>query len=269
MRFLIYSICILSILFSSCGNKKTTAASTQNNVEQNFPTAKLYSFRVVKEYPHATDSYTQGLMWHNSGLYESTGNKGASRIMEVNLETGKPERKISLDDKYFGEGIAALDNKIYCLTWEEGKAFVYDTDTFELLDTFSYKGEGWGLTTDGEKLYMSNGTDLIYIRDPKTFAVERTINVTKEGQPVNLINELEWIDGKIWANVYIYDVIVIIDPKTGYIEGIVDFADLRDPKDISLRDDVFNGIAYKEDEGRIFVTGKNWNKLYEVEVFQK
>lgn len=166
----------------------------------------------------------------------------------------------------FGEGIALLDGKIYQLTWENNKAYVYDAATGRQLRTFAYAGEGWGLTTDGERLYMSDGSEYLRILDPETFRVQRSVPVTFRGAPVQLLNELEWIDGKIWANVYVTDQIVIIDPASGIVEGVIDLRGLLPDEEIAPDTDVLNGIAYDAASERIFVTGKRWSKLFEIEI---
>lgn len=255
-------------------NDRTVTEQSGNNTSASRNTApvKQYTYKVVETYPHATDSYTQGLFWHDGYLYEGTGQHGESRLMKIELETGKAVQEIPLNRRYFGEGITWHDGKIYQLTWQSGKAFVYDGSTFELLKTFSYKGEGWGITSDGEKLYMSDGTSRIFVRDPETFEVERVIDVTLGRNRRSLINELEWIDGEIWANIYMYkyNQVVRIDPESGHVTGIIDFNGIQSTKDfVANQTDVFNGIAYDENTGRIFVTGKNWNKLYQVEIVEK
>ncbi|MBO5276530.1 MAG: glutaminyl-peptide cyclotransferase, partial [Alistipes sp.] len=181
----------------------------------------------------------------------------------------KPQTKLKLPRNEFGEGITLLGDKLYQLTWESNVCHVYDVATGKKLRDFRYAGEGWGLTSDGEKLYMSNGTANIYKLNPETFSREGTITVTLRGEPIRFINELEWIDGKIWANVYTTDRVLIIDPKTGVAEGMIDFTGLLQSEDIKDDTDVLNGIAYDAATKRIFVTGKRWNKLFEVEIVKR
>ncbi len=225
--------------------------------------------RVVKTYPHSTSAYTQGLVWHDGFLYEGTGQYGESVLRKVDPATGKSLQETRLEGKYFGEGIALLDNKIYQLTWQEGKAFVYDLGTLKRTGEFAYTGEGWGLTTDGRVLYMSDGTENIHLVDPATFERKGTIQVYTDQGRVLYINELEWIEGMIWANVYTTDRIVVIDPATGCVVQIADLAGLLAPEDVTSATDVLNGIAYDPATKRIFVTGKNWNKLFEIELLKK
>jgi len=230
--------------------------------------AKRYTYRVVNTYPHSAGSYTQGLYWHDGYLYEGTGNWGESRLMKVDLETGRAIQTIDLDRRVFGEGIALHKGKIYQITWTDGIAYVYDPETFELLGQRRYRGEGWGLASDGENLYMSNGSSTIFVVDPETFERKRAIPVLYNGNSLNYLNELEWIDGEIWANVYTTDAIVRIDPETGRVTGVIDLSGLLPESDRTSTTDVLNGIAYDEDNGRIFVTGKYWNKLFEIRLVE-
>jgi glutamine cyclotransferase len=176
---------------------------------------------------------------------------------------------VKLPDDFFAEGADILDGKIYQLTWLENKCFVYDAATLEKVREFAYDGEGWGLTTDGTKLYMSDGTANIAVRNPDTFRIERTFAVLRGGKPVEYINELEWIDGRIWANVYTTEEVLIINPETGTVEGSIDFRGLISELTITSTTDVMNGIARDAATGKIYVTGKNWDKLFEVEIFKK
>ena len=230
---------------------------------------RTYTYRVIESYPHSTDSYTQGLLFADGVMWEGTGEYGHSRLQRIDLETGRTDVVATLPRSEFGEGIALLDGKIYQLTWENNKAYVYDAATGRQLRTFAYAGEGWGLPTDGERLYMSDGSEYLRILDPETFRVQRSVPVTFRGAPVQLLNELEWIEGRIWANLYLYDQVVVIDPQTGEVTGVVDFEGLQEPSDRTPETDVFNGIAYDAASGDIYVTGKNWNKLYKVEIFEK
>lgn len=231
-----------------------------------------YTYEVVKEYPHDTKAYTQGLVWIPGGeFYESTGQYGESELRRVTLATGKPMKRITIHEKYFAEGLALFDGKLYQLTWQNNVGFIYDAATFKKTGEFQYGGEGWGLTTDGKSLILSDGTHQIRFLDPKTFKVERTIDVFNENDPsmklVNL-NELEYIKGEIWANVWQTDLIVRIDPKDGKILGKVDLTGLN-PSPIGDLDNVLNGIAYDEKDDRIFVTGKRWPKLFEIKLKPK
>lgn len=228
-----------------------------------------YTYVVKASLPHLTTSYTQGLYFDDGRLWEGTGQYGASVLQRVDLATGRPEVLARLPKSEFGEGIARVGDRIYQLTWQNNTAHVYDAQTFDKLRDVHYAGEGWGLATDGERLYLSDGSEHIWEVDPATFRRGRKITVTAAGRPVRFLNELEWIDGKIWANVYTTDRIVIIDPATGVVEGIVDLTGLLPEREITPATDVLNGIAYDPATRRIFVTGKNWSRLFEIEIVRK
>src|SRR5690554_1245291 len=224
-----------------------------------------YSAEVIKVYPHATTSYTQGLEFDGEQLYEGTGGTGAtgkSMVAKVDLNSGKIQNKKMLDEKYFGEGITILGDKLYQLTWQEHTCFVYDKNTLEEIEKFTYTGEGWGLCNDGEQLIMSDGSERIYFREPSTFGLKRTIEVYTNEGPVKGINELEYIEGKIYANVYTKNQMVIIDPETGVVTGRIDASILA--LDYRKTGEVLNGIAYKNSTKQLFVTGKNWPNLLEI-----
>lgn len=226
---------------------------------------KEYSAEVLKVYPHATTSYTQGLEFDGDQLYEGTGGTGAtgkSMVAKIDLNTGRIQEKKMLDEKYFGEGITILGNKLYQLTWQEHTCFVYDKNTLDELNQFTYTGEGWGLCNDGEQLIMSDGSERIYFRDPNTFGIKRTIEVYTNEGPVKGLNELEYIEGKIYANVYTRNQMVIIDPKTGAVTGRIDASLMA--LDYRKTGEVLNGIAYKKSTKQLFVTGKNWPNLLEI-----
>ena len=223
-----------------------------------------YKIEVVKAYPHDTGSYTQGLFWHDGSLYESTGLNGKSTFRKVDLQSGQALTKLPFNRKYFVEGSVILGDKLYILTWTNKVIFIYDADTLEYRSTYSYPREGWGLTTDGKSLISSDGSSRIYFLTPE-LKFERSINVTLNGRAVRYLNELEWIDGRIWANVYTTDTIVIINPDTGIVEATVDCDGLLPERLRTSDTDVLNGIAV-DSEGRIFLTGKNWPELYEVKL---
>ena len=228
-----------------------------------------YSYEVVAEYPHATTSYTQGLQFVDGELWEGTGEYGRSRILRTDLATGKVLQSKKLPKEEFGEGITVLGDKLYQLTWLEGKLHIYDKATLRQIATHTYKGEGWGLTTDGERLYMSDGTSVIRVLNPTTLKEERRFGVKLRGRSVNYLNELEWIDGKIWANIYTTDHIAIINPENGAVEGLIDLKGVLPDSERTATTDVLNGIAYDKATKRIFVTGKNWSKLFEIKVFKQ
>lgn len=267
-------VAALAVLVSCGGRgaakKNKSAVFDKHNVEvaESVPVveAVAYGYKVVEVLPHDRGAYTQGLIYLDEYLYEGTGQNGMSELRKVEPKTGKVLKSVKLPKRYFGEGITYLNGKIYQLTWTEGRAMVYDAADFRQIRSFSYDGEGWGLTTDGSKLYMSDGSETIYVRNPETFAVERTFEVMHAGVPIDMLNELEWIDGRIWANRYLTEEIAIIDPATGSVVGVVDFSGIQAEADKLPGTDVFNGIAYDATKGDIYVTGKHWNKLYRVEL---
>lgn len=248
---------------------KQSASVSQSVAGQKVATPVRYGFKVVAEYPHATSSYTQGLLWHDGYLYEGTGQYGQSMLKCVHLTTGTDIRAISLGQSLFGEGITLHGDKIYQLTWQEGQCKVYQLSDFRPVRTIRYDGEGWGLASDGEHLYMSDGSDRIVVRDPETFRAVREFTVRTDRGNVQYLNELEWVDGELWANVYTTNMIVRINPENGHVVGIIELEGLQKRADKLPTDDVLNGIAYDAATGRIWVTGKNWNKLYEIELKKK
>ena len=226
-----------------------------------------YRLEVVAEYPHDTTSYTQGLFFKDGQLYESTGLNGKSTFRVVDLKTGKALRKLDFDKKYFVEGSVIFDNNLYILTWENKVVFIYDAETLEYKSTHRYARQGWGLTTDGESLIASDGSANLYFMGPDLKLKERLF-VTLNDRPVNWLNELEYINGRIWANVYTREEIVIINPRTGKVEGIVDCSGLL-PRDLRGEyTDVLNGIAYNAEDGKIYLTGKNWPRMYEIKLVE-
>lgn len=230
---------------------------------------RQYALHVVAEYPHDPSSFTQGLFFAPDGtLCESTGMNGESSFRLVDLETGKAKRKLDFSRKYFVEGSVMLGGSLYLLTWENKVAFIYDAETLEYRQTYSYPRAGWGLTTDGRCLIASDGSARLYFMDDR-FTVNRTITVTMNGRPVKLLNELEYIGGKIWANVYLTDMIVIINPSDGAVEGVVDCTGLLPDSLRDDRTDVLNGIAYNPENKKIYLTGKYWKRLYEIELVEK
>ena len=256
----IVTILIAFATLVSCGGVRKKSATLQA-VEPLF-----YTYEVVAEYPHLRTSYTQGLQFIDGEMWEGTGEYGRSQLLRTDLASGKVLQSKKLSKEEFGEGITVLGDKIYQLTWLNGKLHIYDKATLRHLATHTYKGEGWGLTSDGEKLYMSDGTNYIRVLNPETLAQERRIGVTLRGESLQYLNELEWIDGKIWANVYTTDHIVIINPENGVVEGIINLSGILPEKERDYKTDVLNGIAYDKATKRIFVTGKNWSKLFEIRV---
>lgn len=229
---------------------------------------KYYRLEVVAEYPHDVEAYTQGLFFDDGVLYESTGRNGYSSFRKVELETGEVLHKINFSEKYFVEGSVMFEDNLYVLTWESKVAFVYDANTLEFKTSWKYPREGWGITTDGKQLIASEGSSLLYFMD-KNFKVERKVMVKLNDRPVRWLNELEYIDGKIWANIYTSDEIVIINPKDGRVEGVIDCRGLLPSKLRTPDTDVLNGIAYNPENNKIYLTGKNWPKLYEVKLVEE
>jgi glutamine cyclotransferase len=228
---------------------------------------KQYGIKVVKEYPHRTDAYTQGLFFQDGILWETTGQYGESTIRTVDLASGEPTQLKKLNAKYFGEGSVILDGVLYVLTWTNKVAFKYDAATLTYQKTLSYPREGWGITADGKQLIASDGSANLFFLD-KDLKLLKRLPVTMNGRPLRYLNELEWIDGKIWANVYTTDTIVIINPADGKVEAAIDCSGLL-PRKLRKKDtDVLNGIAL-DAEGRIYLTGKKWPRLYQVELVKK
>jgi glutamine cyclotransferase len=239
---------------------------------------KLLSYTILNTYPHDTGAYTQGLEFYRDTLYEGTGNgagngtgiRGISSLRKTDYKTGKVYKKIELAEQYFGEGITVLNNKVYKFTYQNNEGYVYNADTFKKEKTLPYfkKMEGWGLTTDGTYLYMNDGSERVHILDPNTFEQMDYINVYSGGTKIPSINEMEWVDGKIYSNIYGKDAIVIINPKNGAVDAVINFADLK-KKVTQLPDtDVLNGIAYNKKTKTFFITGKNWDKMFEVKINQ-
>lgn len=227
----------------------------------------LYSYRIVNTYPHATDAWTQGLQYGDGALYEGTGMEGQSSLRRVDLETGAVEQRADLPPEVFGEGITVLGDRIYQITWKNQVAYLWDRASFEQLDTFSYDTEGWGLTHDGERLIMSDGTSTLTFRDPDTFEETGRVEVTLYGQPVAGLNELEYVNGEVFANVWTTDYFVRVDPASGAVRGVVDLSGLLATVPVTNTVDVLNGIAYDAAGDRLFVTGKYWPALFEIDLF--
>lgn len=253
-----------TILASSAASITETSKSTATMVLIKTG-SKQYDYKVVATFPHDPSAYTEGLQYVDGEMFESTGLYGQSTLRRVDLESGKVKQKIDLDSQYFGEGIQVLDDHIYQLTWQSHIAFLYDRKTFALLDHYNYPTEGWALTYDGRDLWMSDGSSTLYRRDPKTFDVIDQIRVHDGDTPVQLLNELEYIDGSIWANVWQTNKIIIIDPSSGLVTGRVDLTGIL-PADQAANAEVLNGIAYDANEDRIFVTGKFWPALFQIEL---
>ncbi len=269
MRKYLVSALILYFL-SSCNNppKESTEENNPN------PAPPILSYNIVKVYPHDTTSYIEGLFLHNNALYESTGNNGKSKLLKLNIENGKPEKEIKLDSTYFGEGISMVNNKIYQLTWQEHKVFIYDANTFKKIKEMQWPFEGWGMTTDGKQLIISTGGSNLYFVNPDDFKIIKQVSVTDNYGPVGNVNELEYVNGIIYANLYQTNYILKIDPETGKVTGKLDLTGILDkssiPYDPAKYDvnsgNVLNGIAYDSAKNSFYVTGKYWPALFEIKL---
>jgi glutamine cyclotransferase len=271
---------------NSAAKPKTNEANAGANAAVKPAPLTVSGYEIVKTYPHDPKAFTEGLFFHDGFLYESTGQEGKSSLRKVELETGKVVQKFDLPREDFGEGISLVNGKIYQLTWQAGLCRVFDAKTFKLLKELHYQGEGWGLTTDGSALYMSQGTHVLKVLEPETFKQSQTVPVMREdGKPLMKINELEWVKGEIWANVWHSESAEVlgkpnyisrIDPSSGKLLGWIDLAGIS-PDDQPKADDPYdpkaentlNGIAYDSIKDRIFVTGKNWKNLYEIKLKSK
>lgn len=266
-------------MMTACGgpsNGSNTMVPNKNANTGSPAPVPVYGYEVVKAYPHDSKAFTEGLFFHDGYLYESTGQEGQSTLRKVEIETGKVVQKTDLPKESFGEGISLINDKIYQLTWEEGICRVFDAKSFTLLSQLDYHGEGWGMTTDGKDLFMTNRSHIIQVMDPETFKQVRGIAVLREdGKPLMQINELEYIKGEIWANVWHSEdprvlgkpnYIARIDPASGKLLGWINLQGIS-PDDVERDpENTLNGIAYDAAGDRIFVTGKNWKKLFEIKV---
>ena len=255
-----FLILLLSFATPNCQTSPTATSS------EKIPT---YGYEVVHVFPHDLDAFTQGLIFHDGNFLESTGEVGRSNLRRVGIDDGKVLQKIDVPPPYFAEGITLLKGKIYQLTWQHQLGFVYDALTFEKTGEFNYTGEGWGLTNDGQSLILSDGTNRIRFLDPENFQVTKTIAVLEEHTAVNEINELEYVQGEIYANIWHADRIARINPRTGAVVGWINLAGLLKPGEVQDEEAVLNGIAYDEASGRLFVTGKLWPKLFEIRLVPK
>ncbi len=252
----------LALLAGGCGvSSGAGPAPADAQIQQDV------GYVVVDEFPHDAGAFTQGLDFRGPNLFEGTGIEGASSLRRTDLDSGEVLRRVDLAERHFGEGITVLGGRVFQLTWQSGVCFVYRAATFERAGRFRYDGEGWGLTHNGRRLVMSDGTNVLRFRRPKTFEVVREVEVPQgdRSEPLRL-NELEWVDGEIFANVWPTDEVLRIDPQTGEIVGSFDLGSLREREQAEGNPDVTNGIAYLEEEGRLFVTGKYWAHIYEIEL---
>jgi len=257
---LILSLCLLMF---SCNGSDDSGNQGTADLDQ----IRVYTPKIYNSYSHDAGAFTQGLIYADGAFYEGTGlYDGKSSLRKVNLESGEVLQKINLAPEYFGEGITVYDNKIIQLTWRNKKGFVYDKDTFQQLDEFNYQTEGWGLTWDGKYLIMSDGTNTLYYLDPDDYTVAKKVEVTANGNSLSNLNELEYINGRIYANIWQTDRIAIIQPDDGQIIGWINLESIKAFLDCTTDIDVLNGIAYNPEKNSIYVTGKNWCKLFEIEL---
>lgn len=262
----------LKLFIAICLCTVVAAASSSLFAQNKALKPEKVKVKVLAEYPHNTSSYTQGLFFSNGVMYESCGQYGQSHFNIVDYKSGKILRQWKFTRKYFIEGSCSFGGNVYILTWMEKTCFVFSLPPvkkqtekdLKLLGRASYNTEGWGLTTDGKELIMSDGSSKLYFLDPASFYCRRTLRVTANGAPVEYLNELEWIDGKIWANVYTSDYIVIINPQTGEVEKVIDCSGLLPESLKTSQTDVLNGIAYNPEDGSIYITGKYWPRLYKI-----
>jgi glutamine cyclotransferase len=255
----------LAAVIMAIGFSRTPGFARWQQAPGNMP---IYGYEIVRVYPHDPRAFTQGLQYQDGYLYEGTGQIGESSIRKVELETGKVLKRRAVPPPHFGEGITIWKNDLIELTWQTNVAFVYDKDTFEPRKSFKYAGEGWGLTHDATQLYMSDGSDELRVLDPATFAERKRIKVTALGAPVKNLNELEWVKGEIFANVWQTDYIVRIAPASGKVVGYVELRGLLSDGERAGAD-VLNGIAHDATHDRLFITGKWWPKLFEVKLVKR
>jgi glutaminyl-peptide cyclotransferase len=253
MTYKSFSWLIITLLAAACTSTEKKEEATSDRI----------GFKIHSQLPHDTGSFTEGFVVHNGKLYESTGEEGHSWFGVLNIKTGKPEKKVDLAEEYFGEGITILNNKVYQLTWKNQQGFVYDLNTFEKVGEFTYETEGWGLTHDGKNLIMSDGKSSLFYLDTTSLKVTKTLPVTYQGQPVTMINELEYVNGYIFANIWQTNSIVKIDPADGKVAGVLDLSALAEQAKLKNPQlDVLNGIAWYEGTKSLLVTGKYWPTIY-------
>jgi len=260
---------VLTLSFTSFACQPGSVANLSGEKSPGNHAIPTYGYEVVHSWPHDPRAFTQGLVFHDGKLLESTGQEGRSSLRRTELETGKVLQKVDVPEPYFAEGTTLLKGKIYQLTWQHQLGFIYDAWTFDKIGTFNYQGEGWGLTNDGQSLILSDGTNRIRFLDPDNFQVRKTIAVVDGSMPVMEINELEYVQGEIYANIWHADRIARINPQSGLIVGWIDLKGLLAPGEVTDEEAVLNGIAYDETNGRLFVTGKLWPKLFEIRVTRK
>ena len=254
------------IFLISCTETPGPTVSPKASIPSTAAPAPTYSYKIIRSYPHDTAAFTEGLVFDDGFLYESTGLKGRSSLRKMDLETGQILHEYDLPPQYFGEGVTIYRDDIIQLTWQSQRGFVYDKSTFAILHDFTYDTEGWGLTQDGSRLIMSDGTASLHFIDPQTFKDVSVIQVHDNNVSVSDLNELEYINGSVYANVWKTDQIAIIDPQDGHVKAWIDLTGLLKPQDYSGEVDVLNGIAYDSQADRLFVTGKLWPLLFHIDL---
>jgi len=265
-RFLSISSVVLICLISGCVPAESDIDSSQSKVRKHETdsSAVKYSYKIINTFTHDPGAFTQGLVWDEGVLYEGTGLYGKSSLRKTKLESGLVLKKVKLPDQFFGEGVTIFRNRIIQLSWRSNIGFVYDKNTFNVIHTFHYDNEGWGITHDGDRLIMSDGSANLFFLDPRTFKEVRKIEVRDEMGPVPKLNELEYIRGQIFANVWKTDRIAIIDPRNGQVKGWIELNGLTDLAGGDRSVKTLNGIAYDKESDRLFVTGKLWPRIYEI-----
>lgn len=258
-----FSLLVLALCLAACNNNNTTTEI--NNSSAVIPIPATLNYTVLNVYPHDTSSFTEGLFLHEGLMFESTGNKGRSKLLQVDIKTGKINKSLKLSNDFFGEGITVLNGKIYQLTYQEHKVFVYDLNFKKLSQEFEWPYEGWGMTTNGKSLIIGTGGSNLYFVNPETFKIERTLGVTNNNGYVSMINELEWVDGAIYANIWQTNEIIKINAQTGLVESKADFTDILKKSNVpDSSSEAFNGIAYNPSTKTFYVTGKWWPALFEI-----
>jgi glutamine cyclotransferase len=258
-------VLVLVLAVSCCQCQAGANSDRPSNTVTNAPVPK-YGYQIVNIWPHDSNAFTQGLILMDGKLLESTGQEGRSSLRSVELETGKILKKVDVPEPYFAEGIAVLNGKVYQLTWQHHLGFIYDSQNFQRVGEFNYEGEGWGLTTDGKSLILSDGSNRLRFIDPSGFRVTKTITVTDGNTPVRELNELEFVQGEIYANIWHEDRIATIDPQSGRVTSWIDLTSLIPRDELSDPEAVLNGIAYDQANNKLYVTGKLWPRLFEIKV---
>ncbi|MGB7293678.1 MAG: glutaminyl-peptide cyclotransferase [Thermodesulfobacteriota bacterium] len=264
--FSLIGLVILGFFFCSSSDIRGSVGVADSNNYESIDNAPVYGYKIVNSYPHDPEAFTQGLVYEHGFMYEGTGLHGRSSLRKVELETGRILQNHNLPNQYFGEGLTIHGDKITQLTWRSNVGFVYDKEKFSLVKKFNYATEGWGITYDGKNLVMSDGSNTLYFLDPITHREINRIKVTYDGRPVARLNELEYVNGEIFANVWLTDIIARISPERGKVIGWIDLRGLSDNFGARRRDQVLNGIAYDHKGDRLFVTGKLWPKIYEIKL---